>query len=352
MMDEFMAELFGPPGRPASFNDRFAGAPMPVRPLAGPVGTPASGAPMAPPSPGIEAILSGGALPKPGGAPGPARPGPTMRDLLPPQAAPKAGMAPADLLRLLSGGGGGAMAKAAPRAEGAEEEGLLDILGGKGFRSSLAGGLSDGDRRFKGGAFSRGFGRALAGGLKSERDDEASSIKADETEYKRGQDARKLALDERRVSNSEKTGAAQRTLYGARTKAVSEDRPSTAWNKPAGERWKDAQKLIMDFNEQVDRAAKLAGSGQDPEAQRSQARALKDQFKRNTLQKYGFDDNGKELSSSDKVMGDHKAGAMGLTFDDPHTPANMDDFAKIKTGQYYINPADGEVYIKNNGEQP
>lgn len=372
MIDDFLTDLFQPQ-QPASFGDRFGAA-------FGPTG---GADPMA--------LMSGGPppmmdvpmpLPRPTN---PMMPSPMMPPPAPPMdsggdlpfgAEPTAGPMP-DVLSRMAGlagtprammmpGGGGEGGEAAPPQSILER--MAGTIAGKRFQTALAAGLAGGNPQFRAGAFAKGMGSAMAGGLKSDKDDDDASERADETEYKRGQDAKKMGLAERGMTEREKTGATIRDLHGARTKAVTEGKPlrgNAAWNKPPHERFKDAEKLILEKSKEL--RGRIPAFGQPAAIAAARAEVDKEisAYKEKVYRRYGFDTDGNDIApqsrtetpSTDRVVGDREAKSRGLyegggTFDEPHAPQTREDFDAIPPGAYFINPADGRTMVKRGGQQP
>lgn len=358
MLDNFLAELFSPqaPGGPASFGQRFSPG---VTPMAE-----APSNPMMPPmqgdGPAIDPTeivrklvgMNGGGPPAAvdmsarAAQPSPPVPLPTPKPNIPamlagpnvggggaaiPAAASPSGPAPggSDIMSRLSGmfnrGGApsqvGAPAQAPTMAEASQPPSSplakmfgIDPRTEQRIRASLAGGFAGGNPAFAGGALMKGAGGALAGGLKSDQ----NQTKTDQEAAKQAQ---KQANFERTQGDTEQQHAALRKLYGARTTAALTGRPNSAWNKPVPERWKDAQKLIMDKAKQL-QGGITAITPKEQAAQRAEAERQLEKFKTDTYQKYGFDKGGNNampaarpggaVPSTDRVVGDKEATATGL----------------------------------------
>lgn len=400
MIDDFLASLFSPDNAgPATFADRFApfaGAPSRVpsldmgvagpnqtpdmedvlRRLAPPMPTPREYLRQLPPDPAldseptetlsarakpaldvplpqarpdIESILAGtgGGKPMPGGDP---------------MGAPSGGQ---DIMSKLAGMFGGRQ----PSAPGGDTDRVSNMgklfgmtpAADRQFRSSLAGGFAGGNPAFGGGAFMRGAAGALGGGLKSEKqshDDERTDA----------QNAQKQSNYERSQDDKEKTTEALRKLYGMRGDVMQQNATSraanagkTSWSKPASERWKDANRLIIDKEKQLKGSINPMLPKADRDQLQGEADAQLEDFKRKTFEQYGFDQNGKDMApamprqggevpSSGKVVGDKEATDAGLyakgTFDDPAEPASQEEFNALPAGTIYRNPKDGQLYTK------
>jgi hypothetical protein len=407
MLDNFLQELFGPgPGSTfdplsgrvglpigmdagPSFNDRFSptadmpqidpelertllgrsleglNAPTPpdtptpvgsgmVEPSLFPGGTQElsarSAVPMPRARPDIDSILSGDTAK-------------AVQSFAPSQPAPvSAGVPPAapSLLDVLSGRGG-----RMPFGGGGGESDPSGGLFGKRVMSALANGLSGGNPAFKAGAFMQGMGKGLAGSLKSDKEDAEAAAKADEMDFKREKFGAETGLKERQVANSEKTGDALRKLYGDRGEAIRTGKANTAWNKPASERFKEAQQLIIAKNKEIDAAMGADNPlmpKADREARRAAAQQAKDAFKSETYRNMGLNPDGSGVSgsgtpSSRRVMGDKEAQDSGVygkpdemlgtgTQDDPYIPQTQEHFDALPAGALFLNPKTGTVMRK------
>lgn len=296
-----------------------------------------------------------------------------------PMAPPPGGSAPAPggMLSRLMGrmngwqpGGGTAVPTPADQPDNAS--GLVGRLLGmtdpneKRLSTALAGGFAGGNPAFKGGAFMKGASGSLSGGLKSDKEDtDAASSDTDK--------AQKQANFERQQTEKEKTDEALRGLYKSRGDALTTkaNQPAGAgkssWNKPASERWKDAQRLIIDKQKQLYGGINPLGPKADRDAAKASADKEMGDFKSQTYKQYGFGDDGSDLAdtpqggagggaakpavpSSKKVIGDEEGKASGLypkgTYDDPATPASQEEFDAIPAGTIFKNPADGRLMTK------
>jgi hypothetical protein len=373
-IDAFLAELFSPSGggavNPATFDDRFGGgaaSPLETQDVGMRLsGAPADTAPQFP----------GGVVPLPRERPDEA--GPRAGDLnmeRPAPMGPQGGAAPPDAgglfsrLAGLTGGGMTAPANTASRDEGAK--GLLSRLAGmdasgeKRLRSTLAGGFAGGNPAFAGGAFMKGASGGLTGGLKSDKEDSDAETTAADTKQKQSN-------FDRTQGDKEMTSAALRKLYGVRGDTMARDaqtrseRPAstakTAWNKPAHERFKDAERLILD----KEKTLKNALNPLAPKAERESAAAAAKQemadYRKRVYKQYGFDENGNDtgaapqsggggtVPSTDRVVGDQEGKATGLypkgTYDDPAAPESQEEFDALPAGTVFKNPADGRMMTK------
>lgn len=314
---------------------------------------PPTDVPMPRARPDIEGILAGRAAaggppmgaPPPGGAapPGPAGGGDIMARLagmLRPQGVPPGGAAPSEGAQGVLG-----------RLIG------MDASGEKRLRSTIAGGFAGGNPAFAGGAFMKGAGGGLSGGLKSDKEDTEAATAADDK-------AQKQANFDRAQTDKEATQAALRKLYGDRgtaavTRANAPGAGSKAWNKPAHERYKDAMKLIQDERKAIyGQISPIA-----PKAEREAAKADADKrlqdFTKRTLKTYGIDENGAETGPppggaavvpTNKVVGDQEGKDAGLypkgTYDDPAEPMSQEEFDALPAGTIFKNPADGRMMTK------
>lgn len=408
MIDDFLAKLFGP-DEPATFDQRFApfaGAPANVPGIADGVGRPDLSRP-----PGMDEVLRQIAPPMPspqeylrGLTPMPdfplAPPVETENAMLPPGARPTAFSPPGDGVPLpqprpnieailngeRGGAGGGQLPSGAAPASPAPS--LLDRLFGNGapagpaaredrtsaigklfglseksdqrIRASLASGLSGGNPAFAGGAAMKGVSGALSGGLSQE-------MQQQKDEKAAGDSAQKQANFDRSQGEKEKTGEAMRKLYGDRGAALKENAATraanggkTAWNKPASERWKDAQRLIIDKQKQLYGGLPIAGKARQ-DAQTKADQEL-EKFRRDTYKAYGIDEDGNDLGgapmprgggavpSTGKTVGDKEGTDTGLypkgTYDDPAAPESQEEFDALPPGTVFKNPADGRLMTK------
>lgn len=229
----------------------------------------------------------------------------------------------------------------------------LDPRTDRQIRSSLAGGFSGGNPAFAGGAFMKGAGGALSGGLASEKGDRAEDLALSDRDQKQ-------ANFERTATNAESRTDAMNKLYGAREKAA-RDGGRAAWNKPTNERWKDAQKLIIDKQKSL--YANINPLSPKPERDALKAAADKEftKFKADTYKQYGLSEDGADLGggapapsgaapSTSKVVGDKEAKSKGLyakgTYDDPAMPGSQEEFDALPAGTVFKNPADGRLMTK------
>lgn len=407
MIDDFLANLFKP-DEPATFGQRFAQADMPgafdgggtmpvinpddlLRRLNGganfePTYVPQDnppGDPLAPKDQGIrmppamgDGAIDLSARAAPGGAGVPL-----------PQPRP-------DILAMLNGEGGGAGGAGSPGPADGGAPSLVDRLFGnrpaapagaatpedrtsaigklfglsekadQRIRASLASGMSGGNPAFAGGAAMKGLSGSINGGLSQEMEQQKQEKSA-------ADQAQKQANFDRTQGDKEKTSDALRKLYGQRGEALktnAETRANapakSAWNKPASERWKDAQRLIMDKKKELTRDMPIAGQARKDAM--TQAEKDLEKFKKDTYKAYGIDESGNDLQgapapkggrsavpSSSKVVGDQEGKDSGLyaagTYDDPAEPASQDEFDALEPGTYFRNPADGQIMRKKGG---
>lgn len=397
MIDNFLRELFSPDS-PATFAQRFEpfdGAPAnvpsldmgamgPQRPpsmddllrqLAPPMPSPREYLRQLPPDPpfddgSTETLSARSRLPS---VPLP-QPRPDIENMLAGNRGATSGMpvAPADndifaKLAGIFGRGGGGGGNPSTTSTGGDQVSLFGRLAGlspaadKQFRASLAGGFAGGNPAFAGGALMRGASGALGGGLAQEK----SQAKTD----KANQDAaQKQANFERAQEDKEKTNEALRKLYGMRGDVMQQNANSraanagrTSWNKPASERWKDANRLIIDKEKQLKGSINPLLPKADRDKLEADVSAQLEDFKRKTFEQYGFDQNGKDMApamprqggavpSSGKVVGDQEATDKGLyakgTYDDPAEPASQEEFDALPAGTYFKNPKDGQIMRK------
>ena len=360
-LDTFFNDLFATEQPGSQFNQRFLG----------------DGGALSPMAPTRDLLGGGETMPMP-------RARPPALDLefmdnpaaIPPTAQPRSG--PMDIGQRLGGGptaqapmgvppggGGGPMPGGEPSVE--------DRLGGGGMKrimSALAAGMAGGNPAFAGGALMKGLSGGLAGSLKSDKDDLETDTATEERNLKQGN-------FERVQGERELDSAARRKLYGkhgeyyeAAAKNAAEGggrrggrAGSAAWNKPAHERFKDAQNLILKKNKDIDGSLNVLGM---PKAERdaavARAKAEKEAFKRETYQRYGLNEDGSdvappraEVPSTNRVVGDREASERGLYEPDgseahPHRPRTEKDFAKIPVGEIYINPRDGRLLRRRPGD--
>lgn len=399
MIDNFLRELFSPDS-PATFAQRFEpfdGAPAnvpsldmgamgPQRPpsmddllhqLAPPMPSPREYLRQLPPDPpfddGLTETLSARSrLPS---VPLP-QPRPDIENILSGNRGAPAGMPAASassanngdifakLAGLLGRGGGGGDPGAAP--VGGDQGSLFARLAGlspaadKQLRASLAGGFAGGNPAFAGGALMRGASGALGGGLSQEKQQAKTDRSTQDA-------AQKQANFERAQEDKEKTNEALRKLYGMRGDVMQQNANSraanagrTSWNKPASERWKDANRLIIDKEKQLKGAINPMLPKADRDKMEADVSAQLEDFKRKTFEQYGFDQNGKDMApmprqggevpSSGKVVGDKEATEQGLypkgTYDDPVEPLTQEEFDALPAGTYFKNPKDGQIMRK------
>lgn len=417
MIDDFMRELFGPDtggGAPATFGERFGGI---RPPLFGDDPGPATfgerfggGQAPHPEAAGLPDLLKRlmpGMVPGGGGAapmmsPGnrfeidpqdhmerprviemsakarrpdavplpPARPGGDLMERLgggspgaplslapPAPTNPAAPAAPPSLMARLRGGGSPPPAGSDPRG------GLLARLTGMDPRSerrvlaSLAGGMAGGNPAFSGGALMKGLSGGISGGLASDQQDRKEDKDASTA-------AQKQSNFERTQGDKEKTSEALRMLYRMRGEVMKTNADTHAtnaetnagrktWNKPAHERFKDAERLILDKEKALRNP--LAAKADRDAAERELA-----DYRKKVYRQYGFSDDGtKDIApgaggkaatpSTDKVVGDKEGEDAGLyakgTYDDPATPTTQEEFDALEPGSVFINPKTYEAAI-------
>jgi hypothetical protein len=192
----------------------------------------------------------------------------------------------------------------------------------------------------------KGASGGLGGGLKSDKDDR------DEDSTQAHRDQQQANFD-RTATDREKNSESLRKLYGQRgsaietnaaTRAANPPGTSKAWNKPAHERFKDAERLILDKEKQLDRRLDSAFGKKRDEQKGINEKELSE-YKARTYKKYGLDENGDELPNASPSPG---KGTMrgGGSYQDPHIPTSQEDFDKIPEGGFFVNPADGEILRK------
>jgi hypothetical protein len=245
----------------------------------------------------------------------------------------------------------------------------MDQRGDQQMRASLAGGMAGGNPNFKLGAAMKGAGGAMGGGLGQEN-------LQDQRDVQQSQVARQQANFERTQSDKEQTQAALRKLYGARADYATTGRPNNSWNKPASQRWNDANRIINEKQKQLNASSSLLGMNK-AERDAAKAASVKElaDFKRQTYQVNGFTPDGQDagpqapgndvpgttgpraggpVPSTAKVVGDQEAIDRGLydkpgmtgsgTYPDPHVLGGSTDdeqrqqFSGIKSGAIFINP--------------
>lgn len=363
MIDQFLADLFG---TPTASPDIGSAAQALIGGDGGGIGAGGpSTAPMMPASDPMAALMGNDAggdtmdmsarSAQPGEIPLP-RPRPA-------EAGPGASQPP-DIMAMLRGSEPGLR----PMPDAASPQGMLGKTLGldipspsKRFQSALAGGMAGGNPAFKGGAFMKGASGGLSGGLKSDKDDADVETARANTAFKNDVATKDL------VRKTKQTDALT-ALYGARTDATVKGKTSTAWNKPPNERWKDAQKLIIDKQKQLYGSINPLSPKAEREAQKAQADKDLATFKDQTYGQYGFSPDGKDIAgengggkprtpSTSKVVGDKEGEDSGLyekpgkllgggTMDDPYMPKSKDEFDGLKPGSIFINPADGRTMTK------
>lgn len=326
MLDNFLAELFAPdtPVMPAGGG---MGGPAPVTTMlsarSAMPSPPMANVPMPRPRPDVAGMLQGSGG---GGAP----------------VAPPAGGGTMDLAARLRHAIPGSSGGATPTSK------LSDRI-----LASLAGGFSGGNPAFAGGAFMQGAGGAISGGRKAGKEQNEADTAAKLA-------SQKQANFERKQTDKERTSKALRGLYGARSTRALRG-PRKTWDKPVSERWKDAQKLILEKEKALGKNVPEIGlTPRERAAREAENKAALDEFRRETYEKYGFDQNGvdigsgavpgAEVPSTPGVVGDKEAMDKGLypkgTWDDPARPTTQEEFDALPRGTIFINPSDNRKLTK------
>lgn len=282
-----------------------------------------------------------------------------------PPVAPAAPSGGGDVFSRLAGyfnAGGGAPAPTAPvgSAPAPQQQGQNSLIGrlfgmspgtDRNVRSSLAGGMSGGDPAFGGGAFMRGMSGSMAGSLNSEkqgRTEEAAAKAAGQTQAN---------FNRQQADREKRTGAYSR-LSGVRADKTATGGPTgKAWNKPGNEKWKDAQKLIIDKERALRSNINPLAPKAERDAQTAAIEADLERFKQDTLRQYGLSGGGTETNApagaggpKPTPMSSKEATDKGLyakgTYDDPAAPESQEEFDALPPGTVFKNPSDGQLYTK------